>query len=194
MLLEYNLYENFNPNIMLKDKEPNGYYKGYPKPFARGVLLDYEVWQTGYDFTSSATMTIEAHVGDVVEVLLPIDNNLAISPTQTITQKLSIWYVITAVDESNKVTMQNYYWYSIEGSSYATANIYGYASSAWGWVSGVYAGLIICKMQGNRWCAEIICNAKCYEKYYKNCGPRGKAFFGFTSDFFRRFFLCWYCA
>lgn len=143
MLLEYNLYENFNPNIMFKEKEKNeqgnDFYKGYPKPFARGVLLDYEIWQTGFDFTSSATMTIEAHVGDIVEVLLPIDDNLAISPTQTITQKLSIWYVVTAVDEANKVTMQNYYWYSIEGSSYATANIFGYASSAWGWVSGVYA-------------------------------------------------------
>lgn len=139
MLLEYNLYENFNPNIMFKDKDTNGFYKGYPKPFARGVLLNYEIWQTGYDFTSSATMTIEAHVGDVVEVLFPIDDNLAISPTQTITQKLSIWYVVTAVDESNKVTMQNYYWYSIEGSSFATANIYGFASSVWGLVSGAYA-------------------------------------------------------
>lgn len=139
MLLEYNLYENFNPNVMFKNKEENGFYKGYPKPFARGVLLDYEIWQTGFDFTSSATMTIEAHVGDIVEVLLPIDDNLAISPTQTITQKLSIWYVVTAVDESNKVTMQNYYWYSIEGSSFATANVYGFASSVWGLVSGAYA-------------------------------------------------------
>lgn len=139
MLLEYNLYENFNPNVMYKDKEQSGTYKGYPKPFARGVLLDYEIWQTGLDFTSSATMTIEAHVGDIVEVLLPIDDNLAIAPDNTITQKLSIWYVITAVDESNKVTMQNYYWYSIEGASYATANIYGWASSVWSYVSGVYA-------------------------------------------------------
>lgn len=139
MLLEYNLYENFNPNIMFKNKETNGFYKGYPNPFARGVLLNYEIWQTGFDFTSSATMTIEAHVGDVVEVLFPIDDNLAISPTQTITQKLSIWYVVTSVDESNKVTMQNYYWYSIEGSSFATANIYGFASSVWGLVSGAYS-------------------------------------------------------
>lgn len=143
MLLEYNLYENFNPNIMEKDKEknPQGNMspKGYPKPFGRGVLLDYEVWQTGFDYTSSATMTIEAHVGDIVEVLLPIDDNLAMSPTQSISQKMSIWYVITAVDESNKVTMKNYYWYAIEGASYATANIYGWASSAWGWVSGIYA-------------------------------------------------------
>ena len=143
MLLEYNLYENFNPNIMEKDKEANPqgnlFPKGYPKPFARGVLLDYEIWQTGFDFTSSATMTVEVHVGNIIEVLLPIDDNLAISPTQVVNKKLSIWYVITAVDESNKATMQNYYWYSIEGSSYATANIYGWASSAWGLVSGAYA-------------------------------------------------------
>lgn len=143
MLLEYNLYENFNPNVMFKEKEANGFYKGYPKPFARGVLLDYEIWQTGYDFTSSATMTIEAHVGDIVEVLFPIDDNLAISPTQTITQKLSIWYVVTAVDDSNKVTMQNYYWYAIEGSSYATSNIHGYASSVWSWASGEYSSQVM---------------------------------------------------
>nr|DAV26774.1 MAG TPA: tail baseplate attachment protein [Caudoviricetes sp.] len=143
MLLEYNLYENFNPNVMSKEKEENPqgnmFPKGYPKPFGRGVLLDYEVWQTGFEYTSTAVMTIEAHVGDIVEVLLPIDDNLALSPTQSISQKMSIWYVVTNVDESNKVTMQNYYWYSIEGNSYATANIFGWASSAWGWVSGIYS-------------------------------------------------------
>lgn len=147
MLIEYNLYENFNPNVMEKDKEANStgnmFPKGYPKPFARGVLLDYEFWQTGFNYTSSATMTVEAHVGDIVEVLLPIDDNLAISPTTVINRKLSIWYVITAVDENNKATMQNYYWYAIEGSSYPTANIYGWASSAWGWASGGYSSQVM---------------------------------------------------
>lgn len=135
-MLEYNLYDNFNPNIMERDKEANPdtgnlYPKGIPAPRGRGVLLDYEVFQTGYEFTSSATMTIPCYVGDVVEVLTTEDNSLAITEGRVISQRLSMWFVITDVDEDNRVVMQNYFWYMIEGSSYPTAQIYGWASTGW---------------------------------------------------------------
>lgn len=135
LLLEYNLYDNFNPNVMKFKKETNesGFTQlsGYDKPRARGVLLDFEVWQTGYDYTSSAVFPTEINVGDVVEVLTTENNALALSPTNTLDLRLSMWYVITTVDENNKATMQNYFWYMIQGNSYPTANIYGYAQTVW---------------------------------------------------------------
>lgn len=135
MLIEYNLYDNFNPNVMENKIEqvPAGgnYYSGYDKPKSRGVLLDFECWQTGFEFTSSATFTTEVEVGNVVEILTIEDNSLAITPWESINQKLSVWYVVTTVDENNKAILQNYFWYMIEGNSYPTNQITGTAQQAW---------------------------------------------------------------
>lgn len=140
MLLEYNIYDNFNPNTMQYDTieaSPGAAFpRGYPAPRARGVILDYELFQTGYEFTSTGVLTTEAKVGDIVEVLTTQDDNLAQTPDKTINQKLSLWYVITTIDDDNKVVLQNYFWYMIEGSSYPTANIYGYANTFWNIVTG----------------------------------------------------------
>ena len=140
MLLEYNIYDNFNPNTMRYDTiepSPGAHFpRGYPAPKARGVILDYELFQTGYEFTSTGVLTTEAKVGDVIEILTTQDNSLAQTPDKTISQKLSLWYVITTIDDDNKVVLQNYFWYMIEGSSYPTANIYGYAGTFWTILTG----------------------------------------------------------
>lgn len=125
MFLEYNIYDNFNPNIMERDWIPgmeNIEVKGYPKPRARGAIMDYELYQTGFEFTSSGTLTTEANVGDVVEVLTTIDATFWLETGQW-KNKLSIWYVITAIDENNKVTLKNYYWYFIEGASNSSKGV-----------------------------------------------------------------------
>lgn len=126
MFLEYNIYDNFNPNIMERDwidGMEGAEVKGYPKPRARGAIMDYELYQTGFEFTSSGTLTTDANVGDVVEVLTTIDATFYLGVNNQWKNKLSIWYVITAIDENNKVTLKNYYWYFIEGSSNSSKGV-----------------------------------------------------------------------
>lgn len=140
MLLEYNLYDNFNPNVMERKREQvtsgTSFPSGYDTPKARGVLIDFECFQTGFEYTSSATLATGAAVGDIVEVLTTEDNSLAISPNTNISNKLSIWYVITTIDEKNKATLQNYFWYMIEGSAFPTKQITGTAQQAWTIIAG----------------------------------------------------------
>lgn len=134
-MLEYNLYDNFNPNYMSYDtiETSNGtkFPKGFPAPRARGVLVDYEIWETGFEFTSSAVFTMDVNIGDVVEVLTTKDQPLMVTASTMINPKLSIWYVVTDVDDDNKATLQNYFWHNIEGSSYPAQNVYGYAATVW---------------------------------------------------------------
>lgn len=122
MLLEYNIYDNFNPNFMERDLIPGNQtlVYGYPKPRARGAIMDYELWQTGFEYTSSGTLTTEAKVGDILEVLTNLESSSYPVSNIEVPSKVSIWYVVTAIDENNKVTLKNYYWYLIEGSSNAT--------------------------------------------------------------------------
>lgn len=133
-MLEYNLYDNFNPNVMMYDTVDSSggikFPRGFGKPKARGVLVDYEIWLTGYKYTSTATLTSDVVVGDVVEVLTTKDNSLAVSNTNTISQKLSIWFVVTDVDDNNQCTLQNYFWHMIEGCSFPAQELYGYAATA----------------------------------------------------------------
>lgn len=140
MLAEYNLYDNFNPNIMEQKREQisSGIVvpSGYDMPKARGVLIDFECFQTGFEYTSKATLTTNAEVGDIVELLTIEDNSLATSPNTKISNKLSIWYIITTIDEANKATLQNYFWYMIEGSSFPTKQITGTAQQAWTIIAG----------------------------------------------------------
>ena len=114
-MLEFNLYNNFNPNL----KNPNKFVK------ARGVAMNYELWQTGYKYTSTATLSIKAEIGDIVEVL--INDNYTLSTTETKTEKfdLNLLYIITDVDDSNKVTMKNYFWSMIDGVEVPTSILSG---------------------------------------------------------------------
>lgn len=82
--MEYNLYDNFNPNVYaLNSYAFNGSTTTppLPKPKARGLLIDYELWTTGYEYTSSAVLTSDCKVGDIVEVLLTDDVTFASSAT-----------------------------------------------------------------------------------------------------------------
>ena len=117
-MLEANVYDNFNPNYYnISDFIlPNGKKekRGLPIPKARCQVINYELWETGYLYTSSATLTISVEVGDIVQILfpevVPIDEALG----QKKKLNLDMVYLVTSVDESNKATLKNYFWAMIE--------------------------------------------------------------------------------
>ena len=113
-MLEFNLYGNFNPN-----KPSNFTVK------ARGVAFNYELWQTGYKYTSTATLSIKAEIGDIVEVL--IDDSYMLSTSETKTEKfdLNLLYIVIDVDDSNKATLKNYFWAMIDGVEVPTSILSG---------------------------------------------------------------------
>ena len=117
-MLEANVYDNFNPNYYnISDFTlPNGEKdkRGLPIPKARCQVINYELWETGYLYTSSATLTVSVEVGDIVQILfpevVPIDEALG----QKKKLNLDMVYLVTDVDESNKATLKNYFWAMIE--------------------------------------------------------------------------------
>ena len=118
-MLEANVYDNFNPNYYnISDFTlPNGEKdkRGLPIPKARCQVINYELWETGYLYTSSATLTVSVEVGDIVQILfpevVPVDGPLGLKEKFN----LDMIYLVTDVDESNKVTLKNYFWAMIEG-------------------------------------------------------------------------------
>ena len=117
-MLEANVYDNFNPNYYnISDFTlPNGKKgkRGLPIPKARCQVINYELWETGYLYTSSATLTVPVEVGDIVQILFP-----EVVPIEEMLGKkrnlnLDMVYLVTSVDESNKVTLKNYFWAMIE--------------------------------------------------------------------------------
>ena len=118
-MLEANVYDNFNPNYYnISDFTlPNGEKdkRGLPTPKARCQVINYELWETGYLYTSSATLTVSVEVGDIVQILfpevVPVDGPLG----RKVKLNLDMVYLVTDVDESNKVTLKNYFWAMIEG-------------------------------------------------------------------------------
>ena len=117
-MLEANIYDNFNPNYYnISDFNlPNGKKekRGLPIPKARCQVINYELWETGYLYTSSATLTVSVEVGDIVQILFPE----VVPIEETLGKKrnlnLDIVYLVTSVDESNKVTLKNYFRAMIE--------------------------------------------------------------------------------
>lgn len=117
-MLEANVYDNFNPNYYnISDFNlPNGKKekRGLPIPKSRCQVINYELWETGYLYTSSATFTVSVEVGDIVQILFPE----VVPIEETIGQKkklnLDMVYLVTDVDESNKATLKNYFWAMIE--------------------------------------------------------------------------------
>ena len=117
-MLEANVYDNFNPNYYnISDFTlPNGKkaIRGLPIPKARCQVIDYELWETGYLYTSSATLTVSVEVGDIVQILFPE----VVPIEETLGKKrnlnLDVVYLVTSVDESNKVTLKNYFRAMIE--------------------------------------------------------------------------------
>ena len=117
-MLEANVYDNFNPNyynisdfIMPNGKKEK---RGLPIPKARCQVIDYELWETGYLYTSSATLTASVEVGDIVQVLFPevVPIEEALGKRKKL--NLDMVYLVTDVDESNKATLKNYFWAMIE--------------------------------------------------------------------------------
>ncbi|ATE84479.1 tail associated lysin [Lactococcus phage LP1502b] len=117
-MLEANVYDNFNPNYYnISDFNlPNGKKdkRGLQRPKARCQVINYELWETGYLYTSSATLTISVEVGDIVQILFPE----VVPVEETLGKKrnlnLDMVYLVTDVDESNKATLKNYFWAMIE--------------------------------------------------------------------------------
>ena len=117
-MLEANVYDNFNPNYYnISDfSMPNGKKekRGLPIPKARCQVINYELWETGYLYTSSATLTVSVEVGDIVQILFPevVPIEEALGKKRNL--NLDMVYLVTSVDESNKVTLKNYFWAMIE--------------------------------------------------------------------------------
>ena len=117
-MLEANIYDNFNPNYYnISDFNlPNGQkvQRGLPIPKARCQVINYELWETGYLYTSSATLTVKVEVGDIVQILFPevVPIEYALGKDRKL--NLDMVYLVTDVDESNKVTLKNYFWAMIE--------------------------------------------------------------------------------
>ena len=113
-MLEFNLYGNFNPNVTFSQKIVK----------ARGVAFNYELWQTGYKYTSTATLSIKAEIGDVVEILIDDSYTLA---TATSVEKfdLNLLYIVIDIDDSNKATLKNYFWSMIDGVEVPTSILNG---------------------------------------------------------------------
>ena len=117
-MLEANVYDNFNPNYYnISDFTlPNGKKdkRGLPIPKARCQVINYELWETGYLYTSSATLTVSVEVGDIVQILFPE----VVPVEETLGKKrnlnLDMVYLVTSVDEGNKATLKNYFWAMIE--------------------------------------------------------------------------------
>ena len=117
-MLEANIYDNFNPNYYnISDFTlPNGKKekRGLPIPKARCQVINYELWETGYLYTSSATLTVSVEVGDIVQILFPE----VVPIEETLGKKrnlsLDMVYLVTSVDEGNKATLKNYFWAMIE--------------------------------------------------------------------------------
>ena len=117
-MLEANVYDNFNPNYYnISDFTlPNGKKdkRGLPIPKARCQVIEYELWETGYLYTSSATLTVSVEVGDIVQILFPevVPIEEALGKKKNL--NLDMVYLVTDVDESNKATLKNYFWAMIE--------------------------------------------------------------------------------
>ena len=117
-MLEANVYDNFNPNYYnISDFNlPNGKKdkRGLPIPKERCQVINYELWETGYLYTSSATLTVSVEVGDIVQILFPE----VVPIEETLGKKrnlnLDMVYLVTSVDEGNKATLKNYFWAMIE--------------------------------------------------------------------------------
>ena len=117
-MLEANVYDNFNPNYYnISDFTlPNGKKdkRGLPIPKARCQVINYELWETGYLYTSSATLTVSVEVGDIVQILFPevVPIEEALGKKKKL--NLDMVYLVTDVDESNKATLKNYFWAMIQ--------------------------------------------------------------------------------
>ena len=117
-MLEANVYDNFNPNYYnISDfSMPNGKKekRGLPIPKARCQVINYELWETGYLYTSSATFTVSVEVGDIVQILFPEVVPIEEALGQKKKLNLDMVYLVTSVDKSNKATLKNYFWAMIE--------------------------------------------------------------------------------
>ena len=117
-MLEANVYDNFNPNYYnISDFNlPNGKKekRGLPIPKSRCQVINYELWETGYLYTSSATFTVSVEVGDIVQILFPEVVPIEEALGQKKKLNLDMVYLVTDVDESNKATLKNYFWAMIE--------------------------------------------------------------------------------
>lgn len=113
-MLEFNLYDNFNPN------NANDF-----RVKARGVTMNYELWQTGYKYTSTAILSIKAEVGDIVEILINDSFTIATSSINNEVLFLNLVYIVTEIDTENKATLKNYFWAMIDGLEIPTSVLSG---------------------------------------------------------------------
>lgn len=117
-MFEFNLYNNFNPNLSLSNS-------AVPQVKARGIVMNYELWQTGYKYTSTAVLSISAEIGDVIEVLMTETYTIATAADKIESKNLSLFYLVTDIDKANKATLKNYFWAMIDGLDIPTSVLSG---------------------------------------------------------------------
>lgn len=124
-MLEVEVYDNFNINTLLYRKSDLTLSKPLPKPKATGVAMDYEFFVTGHDYTSSAVLSCPIKAGDMVHVKT---NERRREPHDYGGSQLSpyieILYLVTSVDDNNKVTLQNYFKSMIDNRQVPTSLYY----------------------------------------------------------------------
>lgn len=129
MILEANLYDNFSPNTLdIQDYIlPNGqpYNRPLPSPKKTVQVMNYELWETGYEYTSTAVLSIAPIVGDILEVKFPEMRTIEPAEGIKVNHPLSFIYLITNVDNSNKCTLKNYFWAMVEGVEFHIKSIKG---------------------------------------------------------------------
>ena len=107
-MLEANVYDNFNPNYYNVSDFilPNGKKdkRGLPIPKSRCQVINYELWETGYLYTSSATLTVSVEVGDIVQILFPevVPIEEALGKKRNL--NLDMVYLVTSLDIPNAIT------------------------------------------------------------------------------------------
>lgn len=124
-MIEVEVYDNFNKNILLYRKSNTTFSKPLPRPKAIGVAIDYEFYVSGHDYTSTAVLSCSVQAGDMVQIKT---NQKRREPRDFGGTKLSeyieILYLVTAVDENNKATLQNYFYAMLENRQIPTSIYY----------------------------------------------------------------------
>lgn len=122
-MLEVEVYDNFNKNTLLFRHSGFTQQKPLPKPKAVGVALDYEFYVTGHDYTSSATLSCPVKAGDMVHVKTN-EKRKELHNIPNETPYIQILYLVTAVDDNNKATLQNYFYAMLENRQIPTTMYY----------------------------------------------------------------------
>jgi len=124
MIYDALICDNFNFSLICRTVDSDGFYHWNPTVRTRCQTLEFEFWETGYKYTSSAILTKKAQVGDILIVLTDESYEIQMNVEHEFVYDKSFIYLVTDFDdESNTATLQNYFWASIEGMEFPKSNL-----------------------------------------------------------------------